>query len=163
MIGNDVINVSTVTVTIMSTSQNSLSSQRIPLFSNDVSNESNSIPGGSETDPIVPIPVTIPPDELDSAVLGVPWLAGCVIAVIVLAAVCAVAALIYGYIYYTRIRIRPPGSRYTGRPYGFGHSQPHHHHHHYHPDDKALHDPNGVASTGHERVASTHIFMFKKS
>lgn len=75
----------------------------------------------------------------------VPWLAGCVIAVLVLAGVCAVAAAVYAYIYYTRIKTRRPSETSRGstrkRKY----------------EKQVAHEP----AVTPDRSLSTHIFMFK--
>lgn len=74
-----------------------------------------------------------------------PWLAGCVIAVLVLAGVCAVAAAVYAYIYYTRIKTRRPGetSRGAARKRNY--------------EKQTSHD----SAVTPDRALSTHIFMFK--
>ena len=86
-----------------------------------------------------------------SHVGGFPWLAGCVIAVIVLASVCALAAAIYAYIYFTRIKARPGGSSSVGH----GGRTRHH-------ELQSAHDSSS-AGGGSDRQVHTHIFMFKKS
>jgi len=80
-----------------------------------------------------------------------------VIAVIVLAAGCALAALIYAYIYYTRIKGRPTtavrGSASRGSSCG-GSGR---------GEEKALHHETANGAPAGDHPVSTHIFMFKKS
>lgn len=72
-----------------------------------------------------------------------PWFTGCVIALLVLAGLCAVVGSIYFYIYYTRIKARTTSRR---SPYAAR---------------NRCREPQR-SPDGTERQTSTHMFLFKK-
>jgi hypothetical protein len=85
-----------------------------------------------------------------------PLFAGCVIAVVVLAALCAILAVLYYIIFYSHVEC-------NGRRKGGG-NQRRYLYHHDAPFSTVTHDGPNVAGDGRAGGSvGTHIFMFKRS